>query len=77
LEKKLAELDSKLKALTAEKTNIETWLSDESAYTEEKKPQLQEMLKRQSEVASAIGDVEWEWLAVSEKLEALGQPVGV
>jgi hypothetical protein len=35
------------------------------------------MLKRQSEVASAIGDVEWEWLAVSEKLEALGQPVGV
>jgi ATP-binding cassette subfamily F protein 3 len=77
LEKKLAELESKLKALTAEKTNIETWLSDESAYTDEKKPQLQEMLKRQSEVASAIGDVEWEWLAVSEKLEALGQPVGV
>jgi hypothetical protein len=43
-------------------------LSDESAYTEEKKPQLQEMLKRQGEVASAIGDVEWEWLATSEKL---------
>jgi ATP-binding cassette subfamily F protein 3 len=68
LEKKLAELDSKLKALAAEKTNIETWLSDESAYTEEKKPQLQEMLKRQGEVAGAIGDVEWEWLATSEKL---------
>jgi ATP-binding cassette subfamily F protein 3 len=68
LEKKLAELDTKLKALTAEKTNIETWLSDESAYTEEKKPQLQEMLKRQGEVAGAISDVEWEWLATSEKL---------
>jgi ATP-binding cassette subfamily F protein 3 len=68
LEKKLAELDSKLKALTAEKTNIETWLSDESAYTNEKKPQLQEMLKRQGEVVGAISDVEWEWLATSEKL---------
>jgi ATP-binding cassette, subfamily F, member 3 len=76
LEKKLAELDTKLKALTAEKTNLETWLSDESAYTDEKKPQLQEMLKRQGEVAGAIGDVEWEWLATSEKLEAIGHPAG-
>jgi ATP-binding cassette subfamily F protein 3 len=76
LEKKLAELDGKLKALTVEKTNIETWLGDESAYTDEKKPQLQEMLKRQGEVAGAISDVEWDWLATSEKLEAIGQPVG-
>jgi ATP-binding cassette, subfamily F, member 3 len=72
LEKKLAELDTKLKALINERGNIEAWLSDESAYTEEKKPQLQEMLKRQGEVVSAIEDIEWEWLSVSEKLEAVG-----
>jgi hypothetical protein len=34
------------------------------------------MLKRQGEVAGAISDVEWEWLATSEKLEAVGQVVG-
>jgi ATP-binding cassette subfamily F protein 3 len=72
LEKKLAELDAKLKTLTAEKQNIETWMSDESAYTEEKKPQLQDMLKRQGEVKTAIEDCEWEWMSVSEKLEAVG-----
>ncbi len=72
LEKKLAELDAKLKALTTERGNIETWLSDESAYTDDKKPQLQEMLKRQGEVKTAIEDCEWEWMSVSEKLEAVG-----
>jgi ATP-binding cassette subfamily F protein 3 len=70
-EKKLAELDSKLKALTAERTNIETWLSDESAYTDEKKTQLQEMLKRQGEVVAEIEDCEWQWYQTSEKLEAV------
>jgi ATP-binding cassette, subfamily F, member 3 len=71
LEKKLAEIDSKLKTLTAEKQNIETWLSDESAYTDDKKAQLQEMLKRQGEIVTAIEDCEWEWMSVSEKLEAV------
>jgi len=70
-EKKLAELDSKLKALTTERTNIETWLSDESAYAEDKKTQLQEMLKRQVELVAAIGDCEWQWFQASEKLEAV------
>jgi ATP-binding cassette, subfamily F, member 3 len=72
LEKKLAELDGKLKTLAAEKQNIETWMSDESAYTEDKKAQLQEMLKRQGEVKTAIEDTEWEWMSVSEQLEAVG-----
>ncbi len=72
LEKKLAELDTKLKTLTTERNNIETWLGDESAYTDDKKTQLQDMLKRQGEVVAEIGDIEWEWMGVSEKLEAMG-----
>ena len=70
-EKKLAELDSKLKALTTERGNIETWLSDESAYTDDKKAQLQEMLKRQVELVAEISDCEWQWYQASEKLEGV------
>ena len=70
-EKKLAELDSKLKALTTERGNIETWLSDESAYTDDKKAQLQEMLKRQIELVADISDCEWQWYQASEKLEGV------
>ncbi len=69
LEKKLAELDSKLKGLTTERSNIENWLADESAYADDKKLQLQEMLKRQVELITAIGDCEWQWLQTSERLE--------
>jgi ATP-binding cassette, subfamily F, member 3 len=72
LEKKLSTLESELKALTTEKQNIETWLSDEAAYTDDNKSKLQDMLKRQGEVATAIGDIEWTWLEVSEKLAAMG-----
>lgn len=71
LEKKRADLDSKLKALTTERANIEAWLSDESAYSDEKKPQLQDMLKRQGEVVAMIEDIEWAWLDISEKLEVM------
>ncbi len=72
LEKKLNELDAKLKTLTTERANIEAWLGDESAYADDKKTQLQDMLKRQGEIVTAIGDIEWEWMSVSEKLEAVG-----
>ncbi len=70
-EKKLAELDSTLKALIAERTNIEAWLSDESAYADDMKTQLQDMLKRQGEVVAAIEDCEWQWYQTSEKLEGV------
>ncbi len=71
LEKKLAEFDSQMKALTTERVHIDTWLADESAYTDDKKTQLQEKLKRQVELTAAIGDCEWQWLQASEKLEEL------
>ena len=72
LEKKLNELDAKLKTLTTERANIEAWLGDESAYADDKKCQLTDMLKRQGEIVTAIADIEWEWMGVSEKLEAVG-----
>lgn len=69
LEQKLNELEKKLKALVVERENIEVWLATESAYLEENKSRLQEMLKRQGEVVSEASDVEWSWLEVQQKLE--------
>ncbi len=71
LEQKLAALESELKGLTTERDNIEQWLSNETAYAEENKAQLQEMLKRQGEVVTLIADVEWKWFEVQQKLEEM------
>ena len=69
LEQKLATLEAELKVLTTERDNIVQWLASESAYTDENKPRLQEMLKRQGEVATLLADVEWKWFEVQQKLE--------
>ena len=71
LEQKLNELEKKLKALVSERENIESWLAHEEAYSEENKTRLQEMLKRQGELATEAADVEWTWLEVQQKLEEI------
>ena len=71
LEQKLAELESKMKAATTERDNIQGWLASEEAYLEANKPRLQEMLKRQGEVATELADIEWKWFEVQNKLEEL------
>ena len=71
LEQKLNELEKKLKALVSERENIESWLAHEEAYSEEHKTRLQEMLKRQGELATEAADVEWTWLEVQQKLEEI------
>jgi ATP-binding cassette subfamily F protein 3 len=72
LEQKLAELESKIKALTAERDNIESWMGKEEAYSDDNKPQLQEMLKRQGDVVAEIAELEWKWFEVQQKLELAG-----
>jgi ATP-binding cassette, subfamily F, member 3 len=71
LEQKLAELESKMKAITTERDNIEQWLAGEDAYLESNKPRLQEMLKRQGELVTELADIEWRWFEVQNKLEEL------
>jgi hypothetical protein len=48
------------------------WLGTEEAYLEDSKPRLQEMLKRQDEVATLPADVEWKWFDLQQKLEMAG-----
>ena len=69
LEQKLNELEKSLKAFNAERANIEAWLSTEEAYLDANKIRLQDMLKRQGEVATEVSDVEWKWLDMQQKLE--------
>jgi len=71
MEQKLAALETELKGLTTERDNIEQWLSNETAYAEENKTRLQEMLKRQGEVVTLISDVEWKWFELQQKLEEM------
>lgn len=72
LEDKLKKLESEMKGLTTERDNIEQWLSQETAYADDNKTQLQDMLKRQGEIATALADVEWKWFEVQQKLEEVG-----
>ena len=61
-----------MKVLTAERDNIIQWLATEDAYADDNKALLQEMLKRQGEVATLLADVEWTWFDVQQKLEVAG-----
>ena len=69
LEQKLATLETELKVLTTERDNIVQWLASETAYVDENKERLQEMLRRQGEVVALLADVEWKWFDVQQKLE--------
>ena len=61
-----------MKVLTAERNNIIQWLATEDAYADDNKLRIQEMLKRQGEVATLLADVEWTWFDVQRKLEVAG-----
>ena len=71
LEQRRNELEAKMKAITAERDNIELWLAGEDAYLEQNKARLQEMLKRQGELVGELADIEWHWFEVQSKLEEL------
>ena len=69
---RLSKIESDMKALARELSDIETWLSMETAYTEENKTLLQDRLKRQGEINAAMADAEWKWFEVQQKLEESG-----
>jgi ATP-binding cassette, subfamily F, member 3 len=68
-EQKLAKLEKELDKLNLEKSELDAWLVSETAYTDGNRELLQEKLKRQGEVKTAIEDVEWQWFEVQQKLE--------
>jgi ATP-binding cassette subfamily F protein 3 len=72
LEKQLQVLEQRLETLTADQIAIENALANPQAYHEANKARLKELLLRQGGVGTALAEVEEQWLALQEALEALG-----
>lgn len=64
-------LESDMAVWQKEKTQIDERLADPSLYTVAQKTGLQDLLKRQAELAQAIAQAEERWLELQEQLEAI------
>ncbi len=70
LQNKLKNLEKQLQELSSSKSLLEEKLSDNAIYNESNKENLKKLLKDQAEVESSLQQVEFDWLEISEQLEA-------
>jgi ATP-binding cassette subfamily F protein 3 len=66
----IARLEKQLAKLEQERATVETALAEPDIYNPSSKQKLQDLLQKQTQVKRDISNVETEWLAASEKLEA-------
>jgi ATP-binding cassette subfamily F protein 3 len=66
----IARLEKQLAKLEQERASVETALAEPDIYNPSSKQKLQELLLNQTQLKRDISNVEAEWLAASEKLEA-------
>jgi ATP-binding cassette subfamily F protein 3 len=66
--------ESEMEQLHKERNDLESVLSNNSLYGETQKARLKEMLLKKAEIDRSLEKVEAEWLAASEKSEALRKP---
>jgi ATP-binding cassette subfamily F protein 3 len=71
LVKERDQLDRKLEAWLRERAILVERLADPAIYTDGDPAMLQDLLKRQSELAAAIEEAEMRWLEIEERLEAI------
>ena len=65
-----------LEKLKLELQQLDTQMADEALYTDpERVEDIQLWTRRQAEIRSLIGDLEWQWLEASESLEKASQPL--
>ncbi|PKO25204.1 MAG: ABC transporter ATP-binding protein [Betaproteobacteria bacterium HGW-Betaproteobacteria-8] len=69
--KESEELESSMAAWQKEKTQLDECLADPLLYTSADKSGLQDLLKRQAELAQSIAQAEERWLELQEQLEAI------
>ncbi|MBI2313840.1 MAG: ATP-binding cassette domain-containing protein [Betaproteobacteria bacterium] len=74
VEKRIAELEREMDRLNEEKDRLDAALADGGMYAEEQKEALKGSLQRQVELATRLAEIEEEWLALQEELEALVAP---
>jgi ATP-binding cassette subfamily F protein 3 len=62
--------ESQIEKLKTELNQLDLQLADESLYTDpERVKDIQQWTRRQMQIRTEIGDLEWQWLEASEKLE--------
>jgi ATP-binding cassette subfamily F protein 3 len=71
LVKEVEQLEKKMEGWQSEKQLIEQQLADPALYEHASATRLQELLKRQGELAGWIETAELRWLELQEQLEAL------
>ncbi|WP_090177326.1 MULTISPECIES: ATP-binding cassette domain-containing protein [unclassified Duganella] len=71
IEQKIKRLDEQIAKLTARKAGVDAQLADESIYDAANKGKLKELLADQAYCVKELGELEEQWLALSEELEAL------
>ena len=71
IEQKIKRLDEQIAKRTAQKTQVDAQLADQSIYDAANKAKLKELLADQAHCAKELGEMEEQWLALSEQLEAL------
>ncbi len=69
IEREIAKLEVRLDALTTEKASIDARLGDESIYAPDRKAELAEVMRRQSELQQELETVEAQWLDRHEALQ--------
>ena len=73
LKKQIARMEQQLARLQTELQAIEQELGDAGIYSPERKPELKELLGRQSLCKQQIGELEEQWLEANEELEVLSR----
>ncbi|MEI9747905.1 ABC transporter ATP-binding protein [Moellerella wisconsensis] len=71
IRKKLTSLEKQMEKYTQQLTECEAKLADSSIYEAGNKTLLTECLKQQTEIKSALDDVEMEWMELQEQLESM------
>jgi ATP-binding cassette subfamily F protein 3 len=71
LVKETEQIEKSLEKLNAEKNTLDARASEGSLYDADNKAELQQLLKRQAELISAIDMAEMRWLKINEQLEDL------
>ena len=73
LRKKITQLEEKMNKHASNLAEIESQLADSELYSAENKQKLTALLAQQVEVKKALEEVEMDWLAAQEELEAMLQ----
>lgn len=71
IRKKLIELEKKMEKHSALLAELEATLSDTAIYEQERKAELTECLKKQTEQKNALEEVEMAWMELQEQLETM------